>query len=188
MLSILEMGKLSYVCTVCSEHFTRKYSGNRHNQNLHYGNADIVRLIDYLAGRSSGLYTPNNPFWFKPNNPYRNIRPATIPDSIGNTFDPTYLPQQGPRISENFANPLYRQTPTTDVQSYGTTLSQDTIVKIDELRRLMNKHPKYHTNSNGIIQWAIHTSINGDNTFLDDKLEQLRTIESLATLTSNLSS
>jgi hypothetical protein len=54
---------------------------------------EIVRLIDYLAGRSSGQ--PNNPFWFKRNNPYGNIGPATIADSIGNTFDPTYLPQQG---------------------------------------------------------------------------------------------
>jgi len=96
------MGRPSYVCTVCSEHFTRKYSARRHNQNLHDGNADIVRLIDYLAGRSSGLYTPNNPFWFKRNNPYGNIGPATIADSIGNTFEPTYLPQQEPqRISEN---------------------------------------------------------------------------------------
>ena len=35
-------------------------------------------------------------------------------------------------------------------------------------------------NPDGIIQWAIHCSINGDNTFLDDKLEQLRSIDSLA--------
>ena len=125
------MGRPSYVCATCSEHFTRKHIARRHNQNLHDGNADIVRLIDYLVGRSSGQYRPNNPFWFKQNNPYGNIGPATIVDS--NTFEPTYLPQRGPqRISGNF-NPLYRLTPTTDVQSYATGLSQDTIVKIDDL-------------------------------------------------------
>jgi hypothetical protein len=46
----------------------------------------------------------------------------------------------------------------------------------------MNNYPKYNINPNGIIQWAIHSSINGDNTFLDDKLEQLRTIDSLANI------
>jgi hypothetical protein len=152
------------VCTTCSEHFTRRYSARRHNQNIHDGNADIVRLIDYLAGRSSGLYTPNNPFWFKRNNPYGNIGPATIADSIGNIFEPTYLPQQGPpQTPENFANQLYRWTPTRDVQNYGTGLSRDIIVKIDELRRLMDKYPQYQMNPDGIIQWAIHTSINVSN-------------------------
>jgi hypothetical protein len=67
-----------------------------------------------------------------------------------------------------------------DDQSSSTGLSQDTIVKIDEVRRLMNKYPNYHMNPDGIIQWAIHCSIIGDNTFVDDKLEQLRTIDSLA--------
>ena len=61
-----------------------------------------------------------------------------------------------------------------NVQRYGTGLSQNIIVKIDELRRLMNKYPKYNMNPNGIIQWAIHTSIN------DDKLQQLRNLDSLA--------
>ncbi|MFY9796550.1 MAG: hypothetical protein WAJ93_12765, partial [Candidatus Nitrosopolaris sp.] len=67
------MGRPSYVCATCSEHFTRKYSAKRHNQNIHNSMGEIVRLIDYLAGRSSGQYTPNNPFWFKRNNPYDNI-------------------------------------------------------------------------------------------------------------------
>jgi hypothetical protein len=174
------MGRPNYVCTTCSEHFTRKHSGKRHNHNLHNGAAEIIRLIDYLAGRTSGQYTPNNPFWFKRNNPYGNIGPATIADSIGNTFEPTYLPQQGPpQISENFANPLYRRTPTTENQSYGTALSQNTIVKIQELKLLMNKYPQYCTNSDGLIRLAIYNSINGDDTLLDGKLEQLRRVDAI---------
>src|SRR5215831_11643159 len=163
------MGRPSYVCTIYSEHFTRKYSAKRHNQNLHTGMAEIVRL-----------YTPNNPFWFKPNNQYGNIGPATIADSMGNTFEPTYLPQQTP--TQHSANSIYTPGQVMDDQSYPTGLSQDTIVKIDELRRLMNKYPKYHMNRDGIIQWAIHCSFDGDNIFLDDKLEQLRTIDSLANI------
>ena len=50
-------------------------------------------------------------------------------------------------------------------------------MKIHELERMMNKYPKYNMNPHGIIQWAIHSSFNGDNKFLDDKLEQLRNID-----------
>src|SRR5262249_28212634 len=64
-VSILEMGRPSYVCTVCSEHFTRKYSANRHNHNIHNGAAEIVRLIEYLVGRSSGRYLASHPSWFR---------------------------------------------------------------------------------------------------------------------------
>ncbi len=174
----LKMGRPSYVCATCSEHFTRKYSAKRYNHNLHNGAAEIVRLIDYLAGRSSGQYMPNNPYWYKRNNPYHNIGSSTVADSIGDAFQPRYIHQQGPpRITQNLANPLNRPMPSMEDRIYGTGLSQDTIVKIHDLNRLMNKYPKYHMNPDGIIQWAIHSSINGDNTFLDDKLEQLRTID-----------
>jgi hypothetical protein len=65
-----------------------------------------------------------------------------------------------------------------DDQIYGTTLSQSAIQRIQEFKVLMNKYPQYHTNPDGIIRLAIYNSINGDNTLLDNKLEQLRTIES----------
>jgi hypothetical protein len=46
--------------------------------------------------------------------------------------------------------------------------------------KLMNKYPRYHTNPDSIIRLAVYNSIKGDNTLLDDKLEQLRMIDSLA--------
>jgi hypothetical protein len=174
------MGRPSYVCTLCSEHFTRKYSAKGHNQNIHNGTAEIVRLIDYLAGRSSGQYTPDNPFWYKRNNPYHNFG-GTVADSVGNTFQPRYLPQQAPLgTSQYSAGPIYPARQIIDDQSYGTSLPQSVIQKIHDLKALMIKYPKYHTNADGIIRWAIYNSINGDNTLLDDKLEQLRYIDSLA--------
>jgi hypothetical protein len=75
---------------------------------------------------------------------------------------------------------MYRPLPTIDEQRYGSGLSQDAIQKIQELKALMNKYPRYHTNPDGIIRLAVYNSVNGDNTLLDDKLEQLRTIDSLA--------
>ena len=35
-------------------------------------------------------------------------------------------------------------------------------------------------NPDGIIKWVVYCSSNGDDKFLNDKLEQLRSIDSLA--------
>jgi len=170
------MGRPSYVCTVCSEHFTRKYSAKRHNQNIHNGAAEIVRLIDYLAGRFSGQYKPDNPFWYKRNNPYDNVG-SSVADSVGDVFQPRYIPQQTPQgRSQYYTSPIHRPLPTMDDQRYGTGLSRETIVRIDELKRLANKYPQYCPE--GLMQWAIFCCNNGDNKILDDKLEQLRSLDS----------
>jgi transposase-like protein len=47
-----------YVCSTCGQDFTRKYNANRHNQNIHFGKAEIVRFLEYLVGRISGKYLP----------------------------------------------------------------------------------------------------------------------------------
>lgn len=41
-----KMGRITWVCTTCSQNFTRKFSANRHNKNSHSGRAVIVRLLD----------------------------------------------------------------------------------------------------------------------------------------------
>jgi hypothetical protein len=172
------MGRPSYVCTVCSEHFTRKYSAKRHNENLHNGAAEIVKLIDYLAGRSSGQYMPNNPFWYKHYNPYHNFGSATVADTIGDTFQSRYIPQQTPLgISQNYTSPTSRPMARMD-EGLGTALSQETMLKIEQLKRLVHKYRQYQdTDPNVIVEWAVYCSINGDNTFLDEKLAQLRSID-----------
>ena len=47
------MGRIKWVCVTCAEHFTRKYSASRHNNNLHFGNGLIVTWLDYMVGRAS---------------------------------------------------------------------------------------------------------------------------------------
>jgi hypothetical protein len=116
-----------------------------------------------------------------PNDTYHNI--ATVADSVGNTFEPTYLRQQAPLgISQYSLSAIYRPLPTIDEQRYGSGLSQDKIGKIEEMRRLLYKYPQYFTNPDGIIKWAIYCSSNGDDRFLNDKLEQLHSIDSLANI------
>ena len=64
---------------------------------------------------------------------------------------------------------------------YGTSLSQDTILKIEELKQLVNKYHQYQNiDPDVIVKWAVHGAINGDTKFLHDKVDLLHTIESLA--------
>jgi hypothetical protein len=133
---------------------------------------------EYSFGGSSGQYMPNNPLWFKRNIQYHDFGSATVADRIGDTFQPQYVPQQTSRGTSQYY--INRPLPTMDDQSYGTGLSQETILKIQELKRLVYKYPQYCPNADEIIRWAFHSYLNGDNTFLDDKLEQLRSIDSLA--------
>ena len=59
------MGRPTYVCATCSEHFTRKYSAKRHNFNIHAGRSEIVPFIEYMVGRSSGRYLASHPSWYR---------------------------------------------------------------------------------------------------------------------------
>ena len=158
-----------YICQYCDQRSTRWWNLKIHMKRKHG---------EYSLDRSSGQYTPNNSFWYKHNTPYHNFG-GTLADSLEDSFQHRYLPQQGPpRMSQNFANPLYR--PTMEDQSYGPGLSQDTIVKIEQLKRLLNKHHQYFTNPNEILTWTVHWAVNGDNKILDENLEQLYSIDTLA--------
>lgn len=47
-----------------------------------------------------------------------------------------------------------------DEQRYG--LSYETIVKVEELKRLVHKYPQYQdTDPNVIVEWAIYCCMNG---------------------------
>jgi len=76
---------------------------------------------------------------------------------------------------------MYRPMHIRNDRNHGTSLSQDTVVKIEELKRLANKYHQYQNiDPDEIVKWAVHGAINGDTKFLHDKLDLLHTIESLA--------
>ena len=63
-----------WVCTICGDGFTRKSSAIRHNGNLHNGNSEIVRPLEYVIGRQDGTYhRPVDPLIFR-RNKKRNIQ------------------------------------------------------------------------------------------------------------------
>ena len=149
---------------------------------IHNGRGEIVRLIEYLVGRSSGRYLASHPFWYKRNKVQScKFGSVTLADSVGDVFQHRDDLQQAPLgVSQYSTNPILR--PTTDIandQEYGTGSSQETKLKIEELKRLANKYPQYCTNIYAIIKLALYyATINGDNKFLDENLEQLRSIDS----------
>jgi hypothetical protein len=55
------MSKVNYVCATCGQDFTRRCSGNRHNNHFHFGNGIIVRLLEYIIGRINGRFPPPLP-------------------------------------------------------------------------------------------------------------------------------
>ncbi|PWU82714.1 MAG: hypothetical protein DLM72_00405 [Candidatus Nitrosopolaris wilkensis] len=148
-----------YVCTSCSQHFTRKYSANRHNNSIHVGRAEIVPYIDYMAGRNSGQYAASDPLWYRSNQRhtpsnrnYNNIGSGTVADTrassqTDNLFQKPPLPS---RLQEN--NP-----------------------KIEELMALLDRYTPPEE-APKILEWAKIGLRQGDEKFLNLELQQLRTL------------
>jgi hypothetical protein len=90
------MGRVTYVCTICSEHFTRKYSAKRHNITVHHNNGgEIVTLVEYLVRRSSGRYRASDPSWYRRSEKsIHKFGHPTVLDSMRDTFRPGGLQRQ----------------------------------------------------------------------------------------------
>jgi hypothetical protein len=193
------MGRPTYVCATCSEHFTRKYSATRHDITIHDNRGEIVPLLEYLAGRNSGRYQPSRPSWYRRSSKKRihNFRHATVTaDSMGDTLSPRRLQHETPfqSIPTTLSLPSTFQPQPPDFSPYPNerisqpidtrnnqgTLSEETILEIQELKRLMYKYPQYHSNPDVVIKCVTHFSINGDNTLLDEWLERFRTIDAIS--------
>jgi hypothetical protein len=89
--------------------------------------------------------------------------PATIQDQPADVMSPTFQSQS---------------TNTTDDEET-ITLSQETTLKIQEVKRLIYRYSQYHRNPSAVINCIVYYCNNGDNTLLDEKLEQLRSIDAI---------
>ncbi len=156
--------RVPYYCPYCHHRSTRRWNLDVHIKRKHG---------DRLSANNPPLYSKRF-----------QLGHATVADSVVDTFQPRYTPQQMPLdVMQYSANPMYPPTQIMDGQGTdnGTRLSPETILKIAELKRLVNKYPQFHTiDADEIVKWAIYCSSNGDSKFLDDMLNQLRTIDSLA--------
>ena len=194
------MGRVTWVCTTCSEHFTRKYSAKRHNITVHHNNGgEVVTLVENLVGRNSGRYHAIPSWYRRSERRIHKFGHAMVADSMGHTFRPEGLQRQqqeryhGQWQQEQSLSPspaVIQDQPqddrifqsqslnTTDDEETTTTLSQETRLKIEELKRLIYKYP--HRNPGAVINCIIYYCSNGDSALLDEKLEQLRSIEAIS--------
>ena len=178
------MGKITWVCATCPEHFTRKYSANRHNNNLHSGNGLIVTLLDYIVGRASHQYLPNDPRTSKNNRPlihdYTPRWPSKPVSLAGVSNDRAYSANNSNNnnMYEN-SNPSYRyQTPTTinNADDKPANKVQDRKRKYEKLRTFVTR---YYTVEGAekilsIAKWYLSI---GDDRFVDEQLATLRELE-----------
>lgn len=135
------MGDKIWVCATCSQHFTRKPSGKRHNDNLHSGNSMIVRVLDYMIGRITGQFLPGEPLLYRRkkkqlqqnntfdpanNNNYDNSNKfgsKVIADSIGTELFCGNMP---PQEQQSTNHDIYKRS-SFFLQPDPTTLQRATI-------------------------------------------------------------
>jgi hypothetical protein len=186
-----------HVCVTCAEHFTTRYSASRHNLALHCNRGEIVPLLEYLAGRASGRYQASHPSLYRRSKEKRIYEfgyATAAADSVGDTFRPAGLQGQydhqqlSPSSSSSTIHdqpPDVLPYPTDQSQSAHTaddygTLSEETRLKIEELKKRIYRYAQYHPNPVAVINCIIYYCNNGDNTLLDEKLEQLRSIDAIS--------
>jgi hypothetical protein len=138
------MSKPTWACSVCGEDFTRRSSAERHRDNVHQGNSLVIRFVDYLAGRASGIYpTPIDPprllrttrpqFGKTPNDHLvRAIPDNSIKDFGWYTNMNTNLSRMDPSFFQHLSNQSSNQMPSP-LDEFFTNLQ-----KMLQLKTIMN--------------------------------------------------
>jgi hypothetical protein len=156
----------NFVCTICSQTFTRKWRGMVHRDNLHAGAGDIVRLVDYMIGRTNGQYLPGDPSLYQRRRGMGNIsgdlhdsnpfRSQTSSCEMGNssgrennnakwTFNENNINQgrnsqrSGARSTSDTNQQKYL---TSDNRPFSDSIHQrnEAIIKVAELKKLLSKY------------------------------------------------
>lgn len=187
------MHERNWVCTTCSQTFTRRYGADRHIRNIHSGLAKKVSLIDYIIGRLSGEYSPADPSLF--NRRKKQRHPFSHYDGIKNASkfsfratadgktsvldrsipDPS-INDNNHKITHNdlLGQELYKtahgeSVPTSNIESHDR-LS----FKIDEIRKLWKQHFSSQVLDNllrGLDLRVVEQG--GDDTIVDQFLAEL---------------
>ena len=142
--------------------FTRKYSGKRHNFNIHSDRSEIVPYIEYMAGRGSGRYLVSHPSWYRKQKGSQCDRSYPSENRVIADTTSSFRPETLHRY------PLPAALPNTQ-----TTMVQH---KLEELRLLLGKFSSPQ-NARTILELAKYNLRQGDEQFLNERLEQLRMLD-----------
>jgi hypothetical protein len=128
-----------------------------------YGGSVIVSFIEYMAGRSAGKYVVSHPSWHRKQRqlqvnrsyPYENY----VVVDTASSFRPETLKQR-------------YLLPNPSPYSQPSTIQQ----KLAELKVLATKF-SFPDDARKILEWANIRLRQGDEEFLNNKLEQLRMLD-----------
>jgi hypothetical protein len=144
------MSKPLWACLVCGEDFTRRSSAERHRDTVHQGNSLIVRFVDYLAGRASGIYAaPIDPprllkrarpqFGKTPNGDLVNATDVIVAENM--IKDSCWYTNTNKNLSK--ANPSYLEYLSNRSSNEMTNRLDESfrnLQKLLQLKTLMNRH------------------------------------------------
>jgi hypothetical protein len=102
--------KINFVCTVCSQHFTRKSGAKRHSNTIHAGDSLFVSLLDYIIGRVERRYQPSDPWLYRKKRTLdRNVKNISSLDNRNNATPGNNIPdsQFTTFADETNKNPYY---------------------------------------------------------------------------------
>jgi hypothetical protein len=167
------------VCALCSQDFTRRYSADRHNQNLHHGQGKIVRMLDYVIGRIAGEYNAANPLAYRSNYKQR-ASPSTRSDAKVFSFHSSSLAHDSSKgnpsstlshIDEYMPN----QQPTTNPVRPRPNHIVGTTSKVGEiLRQIRSLAPEFEGPSSKLLSIALTVNKGNEEEILDQCLGTLR--------------
>lgn len=190
----------NFVCTICSQTFTRKWRGMVHRDNIHAGAGDIVRLIDYMIGRTNGQYLPGDPSLYRrrrrmenisgdlhDNNPFRS---QTSSGEMGNsygrennnakwTFNKKNIDQWRYTQSSGASSASARnqqQFSITDNRPFSDSIQppNEAIIKMAELKRTLSKYLPPEKVQDILSCVCNCCGIMGNYSTLDSTLEEAR--------------
>ena len=72
------MSKPNWACSKCGMYSSRRWSVERHIQNLHQGIGSVIPFVAYLAGIQSGFYVPK----FRPTFAKSAVKAVTVMDTF----------------------------------------------------------------------------------------------------------
>jgi hypothetical protein len=133
------MGSKIWFCALCSEGFTRKYSANRHNQNLHHEQGKLVRTIDYIIGRLAGKYGEGDPSTYRSSFARSDNKAFSFPlnSKISVAHDSFQRNSSGALPSNSKEHMLdQQQSNSNSAQPSITTPSSGITTKFDTIREL----------------------------------------------------
>ena len=186
----------SWVCAVCSQDFTRKFSAYRHSRDLHKGQAKVVRMIDYVVGRISGEYQPANPSAYrsrrkqhKSTGSYSNaVSEGSFPFvSVAHDSSENSSTTAAPFPNEN--HETNRQASINSVQQINPDLgNNDFRSKFDSILKFSRALSPTPTTELLLRKFALRVAEDGGNeAIVDNYLQELRNLMNMKEAISFLS-